>query len=213
MKRRSSLFDAIVLFTLAASVAAQEPRVVLIQSHAEPKFDVVYHRAMTTAAPAVFGGLIGAGIAAGVESDQDQRKRDTLSPHVSAQAWNDFYVKTLNDTLVEKGFEPRWVIGKDMPKDLKADVYVLLYPSSYGFRMIDSSTSVVASYVEFEAIYSREPPNPRKKLEKEPFYLIGKKQQGFSDFVSDTASVNTEIEAVLVSSARRLANKIIYNLK
>jgi hypothetical protein len=198
---------------IGAPVTAQESKIVLIQVDETPQFDVIYHRALSNATGAVIGGLIGAGIQHGIESDKDADKRAQLAPHVTVGLWNDVYVKSLNEALIAKGFEPRWVSSKDKPKDVKADVYVLLYPSSYGFRIVDTSTTAVSAYVEFEAIYSREPPKSKKKGDKEAFYLTGQKQYSFADLVGQATLVNPEVEAVLAAGARRLANKIIYNLK
>jgi hypothetical protein len=213
MKRWLSVLNLVVLVLLGARAVAQESKVVLIVADDSPKFDVIYHRALTNATGAVIGGLIGAGIQAGIESEKDGKKRDAMSPHVSDQVWNDVYVKTLNETLIAKGYEPKWVTTKDKPKDMKADVYVSLYPSSYGFRMVDTTTSVVAAYVEFEAIYTREPPKSKKKADKEAFYMTGQKQASYEDLIKETAALNAEVEGVLAAAARRLANKIIYNLK
>lgn len=215
MNRWLSVTTLVLMTLIGARVTAQEPRIVLIQVDETPQFDVIYHRALSNATGAVIGGLIGAGIQHGIESDKDGDKRAQLAPHVSVGLWNDVYVKSLNEALIAKGFEPRWVSSKDKPKDMKADVYVVLYPSSYGFRIVDTSTTAVSAYVEFEAIYSREPPKSKskKKGDKEAFYLTGQKQYSFTDLAAQTALVNPEVEDVLAAGARRLANKIIYNLK
>lgn len=211
MKRWLSMM--MVLVSGVQTAWGAEGRVVLIVTDDAPKFEVIYHRASNNAAGAAIGGLIGAGIQHSIESEKDAKKREAMSSHVSARAWDDVYVKSLNEALIAKGFEPRWATGKAEPKDAVADVYVMLYPSTYGYRVIDTSTFVMAAYVEFDAIYSREPIQSRKKRDKESFYLTGKKQASYEDHVEDAAALNAEVEAVLAQGARRLANKIIYNLK
>jgi hypothetical protein len=213
MKRWLASLQAVFLLLCAVKAGAAENRSILIELDGDPKFDVVYHRALTNATGAVIAGLIGAGIQASIESEKDSKKREQIRPHVSEQVWRDVYVKTLNETLLAKGFEPVWVEGKQKPKDFKADVYLVLLPGSYGFRMVDSTTSLVSSYVEFEAIYSPEPITSRKKPAKEAFYVTSKKQASYEDLVKETAALNAEVEAVLALAARRLANKIIYNVK
>jgi hypothetical protein len=213
MKRWLIAFNLALLSLFGTHLAAQEPKIVLIVVDDTPKFDVLYHRARSNATGAVIGGLIGAGIQHGIESDKDGDKREELRPHVSADAWNEAYVKALNEALTAKGFEPRWTSSKDKPKDLKADVYVSLFPSDYGFRMVDTTTSLVSAYVEYQAIYSREPPKSKKKSDKETFYMTGQKQYSYEDLAKETSLLNTEVQDVLAASARRLANKIIYNLK
>ncbi|HEY0686646.1 MAG TPA: hypothetical protein VGD45_30180 [Steroidobacter sp.] len=204
----SALTAALVL--VAAPVSADVTRAIQISVDDPPKFDVVYHRAQTNATGAVIGGIIGASIQAGVEADRDSDKRKELEPHIADDVWQNVFVNTLNEALLAKGFQPQWVEGKADGKG-KADVYLQLFPASYGFRVVDSNTLMVSAYVEFEAAYAREPIKRAKS--KEPFYLTDKKQASYSDMLLDTSTLNGEIEAVLAQAARRLANKIIYNVK
>jgi hypothetical protein len=205
----SALMAALVL--VAAPVAADATRAIQIRVDGTPEFDVLYHRTQTNATGAVIGGLIGAGIQAGVEADRDSGKRKEIEPHVADDVWQNVFVKTLNEALLAKGFQPQWVEGKADDKGAKADVYLVLFPASYGFRIVDSTTMLVSAYVEFEATYAREPIKRAKS--KEPFYLTDKKQASYDDLLKATSGLNGEVEAVLVQAARRLANKIIYNVK
>lgn len=213
MKHWSYLVAVASLSLFGMRAGAEDAKIVLIESDEAPKFDVLYHRAMTNAAGAAIGGLIGAGIQAGIESSKDGEKRAVLAPHVSASVWTDSYVKTLNEVLIAKGYEPRWISSKERPTDVKADIYIVLYPSVYGFRMVDMTTTALSAFVEFDAIYGREPPKSRKKGDKEAFYLTGQKQYTIEDLTRQTELVGPEVNAVLAAAARRLANKIIYNLK
>lgn len=206
--RLLALTAALVL--IAAPVSADATRAIQIRVDGTPKFDVVYHRAQTDATGAVLGGIIGASIQAGVEADRDADKRKEMEPHIADDVWQNAFVKTFNEALAAKGFDPQWVEGKAGGKDAKADVYLLLFPASYGFRVVDSTTLLVSAYVEFEASYARE---PIKRAEKEPFYLTDKQQAAYSDLFLEPASLNGQIETVLAQAARRLANKIIYNVK
>jgi hypothetical protein len=199
------------LVLVAAPVAADATRAIQIRVDGTPEFDVLYHRTQTNATGAVIGGLIGAGIQAGVEADRDSGKRKEIEPHVADDVWQNVFVKTLNEALLAKGFQPQWVEGKADDKGAKADVYLVLFPASYGFRIVDSTTMLVSAYVEFEATYAREPIKRAKS--KEPFYLTDKKQASYDDLLKATSGLNGEVEAVLVQAARRLANKIIYNVK
>jgi hypothetical protein len=209
----SALTAALIL--VAAPVSADETRAIQIRVDGEPEFDVVYHRAKTNATGAVIGGIIGAGIQAGIEADRDSDKRKEIQPHIADDVWQNVFLKTLGEALQAKGFQPQWIIegaadAKDKAKE-KADVYVILFTDAYGFRVVDSSTMLVSAYVEFEATYAREP--IKKVKSKEPFYLTDKKQSSYEDLVKTTTVMNGEIEAVLALAARRLANKIIYNVK
>jgi hypothetical protein len=209
----SALTAALIL--AAAPVSADETRAIQIRVDGEPEFDVVYHRAKTNATGAVIGGIIGAGIQAGVEADRDSDKRKEIQPHIADDVWQNVFLKTLGEALQAKGFQPQWIVegekdAKDKAKE-KADVYVILFTDAYGFRVVDSTTMLVSAYVEFEATYALE---PIKKVKiKEPFYITDKKQASYEDLVKTGTAMNGEIEAVLAQAARRLANKIIYNVK
>jgi hypothetical protein len=199
------------IFLAAAPVAAEETRVIQIRVDGAPEFDVIYHRAQTNATGAVIAGIIGAGIQAGVEADRDATKRKEFQPHIADDVWQNVFVNTLNEALLAKGFQPQWVEGKAVDKDAKADVYLVLFPDAYGFRVVDSSSMLMSAFVEFEATYAREP--IKRVKSKEPFYVTDKKQASYEDLAKATSGLNGEIEAVLAQSARRLANKIIYNVK
>jgi len=201
------------LLLICAQAVANESRTVQIRVDGAPKFEVVYHRALTNAMGAAIGGLIGAGIQSSIESDKDAKKREALGPHVATTVWNDVFVKTLNEALQTKGFDPLWVEGKADPQAPKADIYLTLFPASYGFRMVDSNTALVSAYVEFDAVYSRELLKPRQRLPKEAFYMTNKKQSSYDDLANEPAALSGDVESVLAQAARRLANKIIYNVK
>jgi hypothetical protein len=201
------------LLLICAQAVANESRTVQIRVDGAPRFDVVYHRARTNAVGAAFASVIGAGIQYAIESEKDANKREALGPHVSAGVWNDVFVKTLNEALQAKGYDPVWVEGKADPQAPKADVYLTLFPASYGFRMVDSNTALVSAYVDFTAVYSREPHKPRQRLTKEAFYMTNKKQSSYDDLANEPAALSGDVESVLTQAARRLANKMIYNVK
>jgi hypothetical protein len=201
------------LLLICTQALADESKIVQIRVDGAPKFDVIYHRALTNGTGGAIAGLIGVGIQMGIESDRDAKKREALGPHVSAGVWNDVFVKTLNEALQTKGFDPLWLDGKAEPQAPKADVYLTLFPASYGFRMVDSNTALVSAYVEFDAVYSRELHKPRQKLPKEAFYMTNKKQSSYDDLAKEPAALSGDVESVLAQAARRLANKIIYNVK
>ncbi len=208
---------AALLMLAAGSVVANEPRKVHIQVDGDPKFEVLYHRALSNHIGGAIASYVGAGIQATVEAEKDAEKRAALRSHVAEQIWNDVFIKTLDDSFRAKGWQPVWVEGKSTPHDADvgadADVYLTLFPASYGFRVVDSSTALVAAYVELEAIYAREPLDPSKRAPKESFYMTSGKQSPYDDLPNQSAALNADVEAVLARAARRLASKIIYNVR
>jgi hypothetical protein len=203
---------ALVALLLSAGVAAAEPRKIAIEIVGQAKFDIVYHRATSNATGAAIGGLIGAGIQSGIEAGQDSTKREALLPHVAAGAWRDVFIRTMEDALAAKGFEPIWIEQGSRAKHA-ADIYLTLFPETFGFRIVDSNTSLVSAYVEFEAVYTDQPISKGKSRPRETFYLTDKTQSSYEKLLEDTASISPRIESVLALAARRLTNKMLYNVK
>ena len=213
---------ALATFALALLVAypsradesgTQQRKTVRIEVSGSPEFDVVYNRAAATAAGAALGGLIGASIQAGVEADQDRKKREAMGPHISTEIWQRSFVASFDEALRAKGYEPMWVQDGGVAATESADLYVLIYPRSYGLRMVDRSTSMTSAYVEFHAAFSRDKLNARKPPKKEFFYLTNEKQASYDARSESPDRLAEEIASVLSQGARRLANKIIYNAK
>jgi hypothetical protein len=202
---------ALTVLLPAIPGVAEAPRTIAIEIDGKAEFDVVYHRARTNAVGAVIGGLVGAGIQAGIEADQDAKKRAELYPYVAEQAWRDVFIKTMTDTLAAKGLEAVWVDAGSHAKPESADIYLTLYPETFGFRMVDSTTGLVSAYVEFDAIYSSQPISGKNKPPRESFYLTDKTLFSYDELTKDTSKINPHIESVLALAARRLTNKIIYN--
>jgi hypothetical protein len=210
---RASLLKGVLLLAVSASALAAEPRTIHIRQEAAPRLDVFYHRATSNATGAVLGGLIGAGIQAGIESDKDRDKLAAIRLHVPGDAWQEIFVKALDEALRSKDIEPTWVEGKDNADAAPPDLHLSLFETSYGFRMMDTATALMAAYVEFDAAYSTKPVETRRKSAREAFFVTGKQQASYEDLVADGARVQTEVEHVLEQAARRLANKIAYNVK
>jgi hypothetical protein len=202
---------AILLAT--SSFAQDAPRKIAIQIEGKAEFDVIHRRALSNATGAVLGGLIGAGIQAGIESAEDAEKRDAIYPHVAEQAWRDFFIQSMTDSLAEKGLETVWIDAGTEPKAGTADLYMVLYPAKFGFRIVDSTSLMMASFIEFEAAYSTTPITGKSKPVKEPFYLTDKSQVSYDQLIADPAGIDPRIESVLKMAARRLTNKVFYNIK
>ena len=204
---------AAMLLLASASVAQDAPRRIAIQIEGKAEFDVIYRRALSNATGAVLGGLIGAGIQAGIESNEDAEKRDAIQPHVTQQAWRDIFIQTMTDSLAEKGLETVWVDAGTEPKAGTADMYMVLYPSKFGFRIVDTTSLMMASFVEFEAAYSTKPISGKSKSAREPFYITDKSQVSYDQLIADPSGISPRIESVLKMAARRLTNKVFYNIK
>lgn len=207
-----AVFLALLMFA-HPGFAQDATRTIAIEIHGKAQFDVLYQRAMSNATGAVLGGLIGAGIQAGIESSADAEKRAAIYPHVAEQSWRDVFIRTMTETLAEKGLAPVWIEEGTDPKPGTADIYLDLYPGLFGFRIVDTSNQKMAAFIEFEATYSIQPPSSRNRPAREPFYITDKTQVYYQELLDDTSAINPRIESVLKSAARRLTNKIVYNVK
>jgi hypothetical protein len=199
-----------VMLLLITSTCAADTKTVYIDIIGEGKFEVVYHRALTNATGALIAGLIGAGIQSGIESDRDSRKRDELQPLINRDSWKTEFLDTLNDKLESSGFDAVWV---ENTKDIDDGIVLSIYPDQYGFRMVDTSTQMVSAFTAFKASISSRSTIKNKKQEKEKFYITNKNQHPYHVLLMEDSPVNSELEAVLIKAAKRLANKIIYSTK
>ena len=199
-----------VMLLLATSTCAADTKTVYIDIIGEGEFEVVYHRALTNATGAVIAGLIGVGIQSGIESDRDLRKRDELQPLINKDSWKTKFLDTLNDKLESSGFDAVWV---ENFKDINDGIILSIYPDQYGFRMVDTSTQMVSAFTTFKASFSSGSTIKNRKQKKENFYITNRNQHSFHDLLAQDSPVNSELEAVLIKAAKRLANKIIYSTK
>jgi hypothetical protein len=204
---------AAMLLLAFPALAQDQPRKIAIEIDGKAEFDVIYRRALSNATGAVLGGLIGAGIQAGIESNEDDEKRAAIYPYVADQAWRDVFIRNMTDALAEKGLEPVWIEAGAEPKQGTADMYLVLYPAKFGFRMVDTTSLMMAAFVEFEAAYARQPISGKNRPAKEAFYITDKSQVSYDQLLADTAGINPRIESVLRMAARRLTNKVVYNIK
>jgi hypothetical protein len=204
---------AAILLLAFPGFAQDAPRKIAIEIEGKAEFDVIYRRALSNATGAVLGGLIGAGIQAGIESSEDAEKREAIYPYVAEQAWRDVFIKSMTDALAEKGLEPVWIEAGAAHEPGTADMYLVLYPAQFGFRVVDTTSLMLAAFIEFEAAYSTQPFSGRNKPVKESFYLTDKSQVSYDQLLADTAGINPRIESVLKMAARRLTNKVVYNIK
>jgi len=195
---------------LSASAFAEETRTIYIDVAGQAEFEVIYHRALSNALGAAIGGVIGAGIQSGVEANKDADKANQLQPLIVQDTWRARFLDTLNDKLETEGFEAVWV---DKAKDTGNAYLLRIYPESYGYRMVDTTTRLVSAYVAFKASFSGGRPMNADSGEKEAYYITGKNQYPFDELLGENSPVNSDLEAVLEKAANRLANKLVYSLK
>jgi hypothetical protein len=211
---------AAMLLLATSSFAQDAPRRIAVQIEGKAEFDVIYHRALSNATGAalgelvvVGGALIGAGVQHAIESTKDAEKRDAVYPHVAQHAWRDFFIQSMTDSFAEKGLETVWIDAGIEPEAGTADMYMVLYPAKFGFRIVDTTSQMMASFIEFEAVYSTKPIPVKSEQVKDPFYLTDKSQFSYDQLILDPASIGPRIESVLKMAARRLTNKVVYNIK
>jgi hypothetical protein len=72
---------------------------------------------------------------------------------------------------------------------------------------------MVSAFIAFKAGLSSEDTRGDNDKEKEKYYITNKNQHPYNALLMDDSPVNSELQAVLTKAAKRLANKIIYNVK
>jgi hypothetical protein len=210
MFRRNIIHFIATVFLLSASVHAADTKTIYIEIVGKGEFEVIYHRVLSNAFGAAIGGLIGAGIQSSVEAGKDQKKTDELSPLIKKETWKTEFLDTLNDKLEAEGFEAVWV---DDHKDAGDGFILRVYPESYGFKMVNTTTMMVSAFIAFKADFSAGNAKNTNAEEKEAYYITNKNQYPYEKLLEENSPVNSDLEAVLEKAANRLANKIIYSLK
>ncbi len=210
MLRRFIVVGITAIFLLFASANADPNKTIHIEIIGAGNFEVIYHRALSNAIGAAIGGAIGAGIQSSVEASKDGDKVKELSPLIKKDTWKTRFLDTLNDTLEAEGFDAVWV---ENTRDIGDGVVLNIYPESYGYRMVDTTTRMVSAYVEFKAGFSAKNEKNAKDMEKVTYYITNRDQYPYEKLLEENSPVNSDLEVVLEKAARRLANKIIYSLK
>ena len=73
---------------------------------------------------------------------------------------------------------------------------------------------MVSAFVAFKAgISSGYSRNKKDRGKEEEYYITNKNQHPYQNLLMENSPVNSDLEAVLAKAAKRLANKIIYNVK
>ena len=207
---RNLMTGIAVMLLFSASTYATNTKTIYIDIVGKGEFEVIYSRATLSATGAVIGGLIGAGIQSGVEASMDAKKTKELSPLIKKDTWKTQFLDTLNNKLEEEGFKAVWVEDKG---DIGDGLVLKIYPESYGFKVVDTSTYMVSAFIAFKAQFSSGHLKKGEKREKEGYYLTNKSQHPFENLLKEDSPVNSDLQAVLNKAARRLANKIIYSMK
>lgn len=210
MFTRNLMTGIAVTLLFCASTFATDIKTIYIDIVGEGEFEVIYSRATTTGTGAAFGGLIGAGIQSGVEANMDAKKTRELSPLIKKDTWKTQFLDTLNNKLKAEGFKAVWVEDK---REIGDGVVLKVYPESYGFKVVDTSTYLVSAFIAFKAQFSNGQLKKGQKSEKEGYYITNKNQHPFENLLKEDSPANSDLETVLNKAARRLANKIIYSMK
>lgn len=193
-------------FLFAVPAAANDKKL-FIKFNPTDKFDVLYHRAESTATGAVLFGLIGAGIEEGVRSNKDKEKKKQLLEHIDNPSCNGRFLAALEKKLIDKGYES--VVIKDGENINVADKDLLLEVKTNicGFKLVDTNADLVAPFINFSAVLKKD----GKKIPFDKnFTFIGKKSYFFQEWLGVSVNPGEEFEDVLVRAGKRLANKVIY---
>lgn len=210
MLLRNAIIVIATTLLLSISASASDSEFIYIEIVGQGEFEVLYHRVLSNAFGAAIGGVIGAGIQSGIEAGKDQEKTNQLRPLIDKEGWKLQFLDTLNDKLESEGFEAVWVEDK---KDIGDGVVLKIYPHSYGFKIVDTTTQLVSAFIDFEASFWRGNSKKAKEQEKEAYYITNRKQYPFNKLLEEGSTANSDLEEVLEKAANRLANKIIYGLK
>ncbi len=203
-----SVFVAIAALSSSTNSPANET--IYIEIVGKGEFEVLYHRVMSNAFGAAVGGIIGAGIQSSVEASKDEEKTRQLEPLLGKEGWKTQFLDTLNDKLESEGYEAEWV---EDTRHIEDGIVLKIYPESYGYKIVDTTTQLVSAYIDFKADFWRANSKNSKEQEKEAYYITNRNRYPYNKLLEEDSPVNSDLEEVLQKAANRLANKIIYGLK
>ena len=207
MKFIPTLTTLLALILPSSFLHASDKTTIYIDIIGNAEFEVIYHRATSTATGAVIGGLIGAGIQAGVESSKDESKIKEIEPMIADNSWKEYFLATLNSKLESKNYEAKWINSNEK---ISKGLILKIYPDNYGFKIVDSATKLMAAYIDINVTLTNLD-NSKTEGKKKNFYVTNRDRRSYEDFSSNKVLLNSDLQAALTKAANRVANKIIYN--
>ena len=167
-------------------------------------FDILLHRAESTATGAVIGGLIGAGIEEGVRSSKDSSKKKQILEKIEKPSCKDKLYSSLLKKLQTSGYTIN-----TLTEETKTDTIIEIEISNCGFKLSDSDTRKLSAFIDFKATLL----NGSDKPIKHKFFFFGKEKYSFNELLEDGSATEKILHKVLKKAGKRLANKILYTRK
>lgn len=190
-------------FTPLTSFAQDSSLAVFIRNHGD--FEVLYSRAQSTAIGALAGGFIGAAIEEGVRNSSDSDKETLILEHLSNSNCSDKLLENLINKLNTNEqttiFVERSEI-RDFPNVLTLDI------KKCGFKVVNTTTSQVASFAELEA--KLKIAGEELKDFGEGYYMTSRNHYYWDELMSNPEIIEEEFVIVLQRIGNRVANKYLY---
>ena len=205
-------FLSIIFSLLSATTGQADDKSLALLIKDNSKFEVLLHRAKSTATGAVLGGLIGAGIEDGVRSNHDNEKKSLLLNRMDEPSCSEELISTLIKKLEKKEFQIEKIkLLKDAKKSKKTFILELDIKNC-GFKLVNSTNiDRLAAFVEFKSKFYLA---GEKKPKSQSNLFLGKRSYTFNELLDTNTNLSDEMSGVLKKSGKRLASKIIYsNLK
>ncbi len=169
-------------------------------------FDVFYYRSQSTAGPAVLGGLVGAGIATGVNKSKDTKLESKITNKTGKIVCHEDLLNAFKEKLVAKGDFA--IIDSQEPHEKNNVQTVTLAIKDCGYKLANQENKLLAAFVTFK-VKIRKTKTSEINLD-ESFMIKSSKHYQLGYLLENTAVVSSEMKAVLEKAGKRLANKIIY---
>jgi len=196
----------LILLIWSTILFSQERNEINIHVTSTGKFDVLFHRAQSTATGAILFGLIGAGVQQSIESGKDTGMKKTVLKLVEDASCKSRLIKSLTEKLEQNGYKTNVIQKKRLSKSEKNNTVLGLKIIRCGYRLVNSSTKKMSAFVEFKATLK----DKKREIYKNKFLIKSKQHYLFQDLLDDIHKINDELDTVLKKAGARLANKIIY---
>lgn len=193
----------ILALLFSTTAIAQENKEIKILVSNTGMFDIIFHRAKSTATGAILFGVIGATVQEGHLKSKDTKMKKQVLETLSDSSCSKNFINKLIEKLGKNSFNAYLADNK---KDKSKELFLNIKIKKCGFKMVNSTTNYIAAFIDFNVFLLED----KKRVFEKKFAIKSKHQYSFADLISDKQRIDDEMTSVLNRAGTRLANKIIY---
>lgn len=166
-------------------------------------FDLIYHRASTSATGAVLFGIIGAAIEESGRADQDTQKKEEVLKKFPSPSCSNKLLPALKKQLSKK-YTVLDQLNPSETQHLNLDINIV----KCGFKVVDSTSNLMSSFIVVKSKLTDI--NSSKNETKFKVYITGKKRYSYQSLLENMDISIDQFHTTIAKAGKRIANKVIY---